>query len=81
MKSIKNIFKIGYGPSSSHTMGPSFAALNFAKSFPEAESIKVVLYGSLAKTGKGHGTDRAITETLKSIKTEIIFFIKSPPIN
>lgn len=81
MKSIKNIFKIGYGPSSPHTMGPSFAALNFAKSFPEAESIKVVLYGSLAKTGKGHGTDRAITETLKSIKTEIIFDSKTQNIN
>lgn len=81
MKSIKNLFKIGYGPSSSHTMGPSFAALNFAQSFPEAESIKVVLYGSLAKTGKGHGTDRAITETLKSIKTEIIFDSKTQNIN
>ncbi len=73
MKSIKNLFKIGYGPSSSHTMGPSFAALNFSENFPEADFIKVVLYGSLAKTGKGHGTDRAIMETLKSIKTEIVF--------
>ncbi len=73
MKSIKNLFKIGYGPSSSHTMGPSFAALNCLKNFPEADFIKVTLYGSLAKTGKGHGTDRAIKETLKSIKTEIIF--------
>lgn len=73
MKSIKNLYKIGYGPSSSHTMGPSYAALNFAENFPEADFVKVVLYGSLAKTGKGHGTDRAIEETLKSIKTEIIF--------
>ena len=70
MKSIKNLYKIGYGPSSSHTMGPSFAALNFAENYPEADFFKVVLYGSLAKTGKGHGTDRAIEETLKSIKTE-----------
>ncbi len=77
MKSIKNLFKTGYGPSSSHTMGPSFAALNFSKKFPEADFIKVILYGSLAKTGSGHGTDRAIKETLKSIKTEIIFGTKT----
>ncbi len=73
MKSIKNIYKIGYGPSSSHTMGPSFAALNFLQEFPDANYVKVILYGSLAKTGKGHGTDRAIIETLKTVKTEIIF--------
>ncbi len=77
MKSIKNLFKIGYGPSSSHTMGPSFAALHFSQLFPEADSFKVILYGSLAKTGKGHGTDRAIKETLKSIKTEIVFDVES----
>ncbi len=80
MKSIKNLYKIGYGPSSSHTMGPSFAALNFSQNFPESDFIKVILYGSLAKTGKGHGTDRAITETLKSIKTEIIFNTKTQDI-
>ena len=73
MKSIKNLYKIGYGPSSSHTMGPAFAASHFVGEFPEADFIRVTLYGSLAKTGKGHGTDRAITETLKSVKTEIIF--------
>ena len=77
MKSIKNLFKIGYGPSSSHTMGPSFAALNCYKTFSNADFIKVILYGSLAKTGKGHGTDRAIKETLKSIKTEILFDAES----
>ncbi len=73
MKSIKNIYKIGYGPSSSHTMGPSFAANNFINEFPNSDYVKVILYGSLAKTGKGHGTDRAVTETLKTVKTEIIF--------
>ena len=73
MKSIKNLYKIGYGPSSSHTMGPSFSALNFIQNFPKADFVKVILYGSLAKTGKGHGTDRAIKETLKSIETEIVF--------
>lgn len=73
MKSIKTIYKTGYGPSSSHTMGPSFAAMNFAESFPKADFIKVILYGSLAKTGKGHGTDRAIEVTLNKVKTEIVF--------
>ncbi|MBE6933645.1 MAG: L-serine ammonia-lyase [Ruminococcaceae bacterium] len=73
MKSIKTIFKTGYGPSSSHTMGPSYAATRFISEFPQCDCIKVILYGSLAKTGRGHGTDRAITEALKAVKTEIVF--------
>ena len=73
MKSIKNIYKIGVGPSSSHTMGPAFAAERFAKRFPDADRVRVTLYGSLAKTGKGHGTDRAIIEALSPIPTEIVF--------
>jgi len=77
MKSIKNLFKIGYGPSSSHTMGPAFASKDFIKDFPKSDFIKVILYGSLAKTGKGHGTDRAILETLKDIKTEIVFDVET----
>ena len=78
MKSIKNVFKIGYGPSSSHTMGPSFATVDFMSNFPEADFIRVILYGSLAKTGKGHGTDRAIVDTLASIKNEIVFDTETP---
>ncbi len=78
MKSIKNVYKIGYGPSSSHTMGPSFAAVDFISKFPDANFIKVILYGSLAKTGKGHGTDRAITDTIANIKNEIIFDTITP---
>ncbi len=78
MKSIKNVYKIGYGPSSSHTMGPSFAAADFITKFPEADFIKVILYGSLAKTGKGHGTDRAIIDTLSDIKNEVIFDTQTP---
>ena len=73
MKSIKNLYKTGYGPSSSHTMGPAYAASHFIGQFPEADCIRVTLYGSLAKTGKGHGTDRAITEILKTVETEIVF--------
>ena len=65
MKSIKELFKIGTGPSSSHTMGPRKAAEMFLERHPEAASFKVTLYGSLAATGKGHMTDVAIIDTLK----------------
>ena len=65
MKSIKELFRIGTGPSSSHTMGPRKAAEMFLERHPEAASFKVTLYGSLAATGKGHMTDVAIIDTLK----------------
>src|SRR6185437_4237704 len=64
--SVFDIFKIGIGPSSSHTLGPWRAALEFVRSLEQKElleqvsQIKILLYGSLAKTGKGHGTDIAI---------------------
>ena len=77
MKSIKNIYKIGYGPSSSHTMGPAFATSRFMTENPEADFIKVILYGSLAKTGKGHGTDRAIIQTLADIPYELVWDLES----
>lgn len=77
MKSIKSLYKTGLGPSSSHTMGPSFAATEFLKISPQADFIKVTLFGSLAKTGKGHGTDRAISETLANIPHEIVFDYES----
>ena len=64
MKSIKDIYKIGTGPSSSHTMGPEAAAKLIRQENPEADSFKVVLFGSLSKTGKGHGTDRAVKAAL-----------------
>ncbi|MDD3638967.1 MAG: L-serine ammonia-lyase [Bacteroidales bacterium] len=60
MESIKEIFKIGNGPSSSHTMAPRRAALSFAERNPSAERFSVTLYGSLAATGKGHFTDKAL---------------------
>ena len=77
MKSIKSIYKIGYGPSSSHTMGPAFATSRFMTENPEADFIKVILYGSLAKTGKGHGTDRAIIQTLADIPYELVWDLES----
>ena len=66
MKSIKEIYRIGQGPSSSHTMGPRKAAESFYKRNPEATSFEVVLYGSLAATGKGHMTDVAIMNVFES---------------
>ncbi|WP_439184262.1 L-serine ammonia-lyase [Carboxylicivirga taeanensis] len=65
MESIKEIYKIGSGPSSSHTMGPKKAAEMFIKRQPEAAKYKVTLYGSLAATGKGHLTDYAIEQVFK----------------
>ncbi len=64
MESIKNIFKIGHGPSSSHTMGPLKAAQEFLSVTPGASSRRVTLYGSLAATGRGHLTDKAILDVL-----------------
>ncbi|MCF0214642.1 MAG: L-serine ammonia-lyase, iron-sulfur-dependent, subunit alpha, partial [Muribaculaceae bacterium] len=74
MESIKKLFKIGYGPSSSHTMGPRKAAELFAEFFPKAARYEVTLYGSLAATGKGHMTDVAILQMLEPVApTEIIW--------
>lgn len=73
MDSLKELFKIGNGPSSSHTMGPERAAKKFKMENPDADSFKVELYGSLAATGKGHLTDWVIKETLKPKITEIIW--------
>ena len=73
MKSIREIYKIGKGPSSSHTMGPERAARLFKKDHPEADVFKGILYGSLSKTGVGHGTDRVLREVLSHLPTEIVF--------
>ena len=73
MKSIREIYKIGKGPSSSHTMGPEKAAKIFRSEHPQADQFVVTLYGSLALTGKGHGTDRVLIDTLAPTDTKIIF--------
>ena len=65
MDSLRELFKVGNGPSSSHTMGPERAAKRFKEENPEAVSFKVELYGSLAITGKGQVTDYIRIETLK----------------
>ena len=72
MESIKKLYKIGKGPSSSHTMGPNKAAAMFLKKNPNAKLIKAHIYGSLALTGVGHLTDVAILEALQN-KGEIIW--------
>lgn len=66
MKSIKDIYKIGKGPSSSHTMGPYKAVRSYMENHPDTERLHVTLYGSLAATGKGHLTDVAIKEAFAS---------------
>lgn len=67
MKSLKELYRIGKGPSSSHTMGPQKAAQTFAAHNKDAKSFEVTLYGSLAATGRGHMTDVAIDEVLRPI--------------
>ena len=71
MKSIRQVYKIGRGPSSSHTMGPERAAARFLQQCPDADRYVVTLYGSLAKTGKGHGTETAIEATFAPIPVQI----------
>ena len=71
MKSIKSIYKIGHGPSSSHTVGPYRAALLFGSRYPDADAYRVTLYGSLAYTGEGHGTMKAICSALPA--AQVVF--------
>lgn len=73
MESIREIYKIGYGPSSSHTMGPKKAAELFLKKNLDAASFRVTLFGSLAATGKGHLTDRAIENTFSPFPVEFVW--------
>ena len=63
MDTLKELFKIGAGPSSSHTIGPERATKRVKEKFPNADSYIVELWGSLAATGKGHYTDKIIIET------------------
>lgn len=76
MESLRELYRIGYGPSSSHTMGPRSACEMFISSHPEAKTVKAELYGSLAATGKGHLTDHAIREVFSAhgINAEIKWF-------
>lgn len=73
MKTLKELYRIGNGPSSSHTMGPRKAATIYGERHPDAISFRVTLYGSLAATGKGHMTDSAIIEALSPRDVEIVW--------
>ena len=73
MKSIREVYKIGRGPSSSHTMGPDKAARLFKSENQQADAFRAVLYGSLAQTGHGHGTDVTIKEAFAPIPAEVVF--------
>lgn len=72
MSSLCELYKIGRGPSSSHTIGPERACLRFKEENP-AESYRAILYGSLSKTGKGHGTDYVIKQTFLPQECEVEF--------
>ena len=80
MPTIRDLYKIGRGPSSSHTMGPEKACLVFKERYPDADSYKAVLYGSLARTGKGHMTDYSIIETMRPKACEVEFDYTAPDI-
>lgn len=73
MESLKELYKIGRGPSSSHTMGPEKACKIFKKHNPDADHFEAILYGSLSKTGVGHGTDKVIKLTLEPSPCDVIF--------
>ena len=78
MESLRELYRIGYGPSSSHTMGPRFASERFLSSYSDGVKYQAELYGSLAATGKGHLTDEIIRETFKNNgkDVEILWFPK-----
>ena len=78
MQSLLELYKIGNGPSSSHTMGPKRATEKFKNQYPEADKFKIILYGSLALTGKGQLSDYIIKETLSNYEVEIIFDTETP---
>ncbi len=71
MQSLKELYRIGIGPSSSHTIGPERACKIFKDEYPQADSFKAKLYGSLAKTGDGHGTENIVREVLKNVEIQL----------
>ena len=77
MKSLRELYRIGLGPSSSHTMGPRFAALAFKATLdglPAAVAhLRITLYGSLAATGRGHLTDVAVSEPFLPLPVELVW--------
>ncbi len=70
MRSLKELYRIGKGPSSSHTIGPERACKLFLSENPSADSFEAILYGSLALTGEGHGTNTVIESVLPNVTVE-----------
>lgn len=77
MQSLKELYRIGKGPSSSHTMGPERAARDFLQAYPQSARYCAVLYGSLARTGRGHLTDEAIRSVFGDRQLEIQFDLQT----
>ena len=78
MQSLKELYKIGRGPSSSHTIGPERAAKLMLERYPQADMFEVTLYGSLALTGKGHNTDTVLANTFRPVRCSVAFDAKTP---
>ncbi|MGM9647144.1 MAG: L-serine ammonia-lyase, iron-sulfur-dependent, subunit alpha [Eubacteriales bacterium] len=78
MQSLRELYKIGRGPSSSHSIGPDRAARKVRSMYTEADHFKVILYGSLALTGKGHLTDEVIVDAFAPLPVDVIFDSDTP---
>lgn len=81
MESLTELYRVGFGPSSSHTMGPERACRLIKEKYPTATAFRAILYGSLSKTGKGHGTDVVIKKTLSPTPCEVEFSLKDAGFN
>ena len=79
MRTLRELYRFGVGPSSSHTMGPRAAAMRFGREHEDAHSFRVVLYGSLAATGASHLTDKAVIDALKPVSAELGLADESGP--
>ena len=79
MESLRQLYRIGHGPSSSHSIGPENACLYVLRYYKNINKVKVTLQGSLALTGKGHLTDTVIKKTLSPVSCEIVFDYKTIP--
>ncbi|MBQ8382285.1 MAG: L-serine ammonia-lyase [Clostridia bacterium] len=78
MQSLRELYKIGRGPSSSHSIGPDRASRRVREMYPEADHFKVILYGSLSLTGKGHLTDEVIVDAFAPLPVDVIFDNDTP---
>lgn len=78
MQSLRELYKIGRGPSSSHSIGPDRASRRVKEMYPDADHFKAVLYGSLALTGKGHQTDEVIVDALAPLPVDVVFDCETP---